>query len=394
MMLPRSVELFAGAGGLGLGVSLAGFRHLAVVEWNEHAVGTLLDNKARGLEPVAHWPILRGDVRELDYAALPGPVALVSGGPPCQPFSIGGKHSGHLDRRDMFPAAVAAVRALRPRAFLFENVRGLARPAFRDYLRYVLSQLRFPAEARRAREAWPAHLRRLEGLAARGAAAGLSYTVAAKVLNAADYGVPQRRARLFIVGFRGDLEIPWRFPGATHSRARLLREQWVTGAYWERHRVARAARPPPLGLGARAQGRLFDEAGAKQPWRTVRDAIADLPEPAAGGAAGGAAGAPMNHDWQPGARAYKGHTGSPVDEPAKALKAGDHGVPGGENMLRRPDGAVRYFTVRESARLQTFPDGFGFCGSWTQNMRQLGNAVPVRLAQTVAAGIARALGRA
>jgi DNA (cytosine-5)-methyltransferase 1 len=91
--------------------------------------------------------------------------------------------------------------------------------------------------------------------------------------------------------------------------------------------------------------------------------------------------------FQSGARSYPGHTGSPIDEPAKTLKAGDHGVPGGENMLRRADGSIRYFSVRESARLQTFPDDFWFHGSWTETMRQLGNAVPVRLAKIVAASV-------
>jgi DNA (cytosine-5)-methyltransferase 1 len=79
-----------------------------------------------------------------------------------------------------------------------------------------------------------------------------------------------------------------------------------------------------------------------------------------------------------------GHTGSPLDEPAKTLKAGVHGVPGGENMLARPDGSVRYFTIRESARLQTFPDSFIFPDSWTESMRQIGNAVPVLLAEQIA----------
>jgi DNA (cytosine-5)-methyltransferase 1 len=73
---------------------------------------------------------------------------------------------------------------------------------------------------------------------------------------------------------------------------------------------------------------------------------------------------------------------------SKALKAGDHGVPGGENMMRFPDGEVRYYTIRESARIQTFPDDYRFYGSWTESMRQLGNAVPVALAQAVAQSIA------
>jgi DNA (cytosine-5)-methyltransferase 1 len=116
-------------------------------------------------------------------------------------------------------------------------------------------------------------------------------------------------------------------------------------------------------------------------WQTVRDALAGLPDPRKK--------PPIeNHRYQAGARSYPGHTGSPLDEPSKALKAGDHGVPGGENMLRYPNGRVRYFTVRESARIQTFPDEYVFPGSWTESMRQLGNAVPVKLAEAVASSIA------
>jgi DNA (cytosine-5)-methyltransferase 1 len=98
-----------------------------------------------------------------------------------------------------------------------------------------------------------------------------------------------------------------------------------------------------------------------------------------------------NHNFQDGARTYKGHTGSPLDLPAKTLKAGDHGVPGGENMMVLEDGSVRYFSVRESARLQTFPDGYVFHSSWTETMRQLGNAIPVALARRVAASVAERL---
>jgi DNA (cytosine-5)-methyltransferase 1 len=99
----------------------------------------------------------------------------------------------------------------------------------------------------------------------------------------------------------------------------------------------------------------------------------------------------LNHRLQPGARSYVGHTGSPIDWPSKALKAGDHGVPGGENMVVLPNGAVRYFTVREAARLQGFPDGYILHGAWSETMRQLGNAVPVMLAQAVAASVAQKL---
>jgi DNA (cytosine-5)-methyltransferase 1 len=127
----------------------------------------------------------------------------------------------------------------------------------------------------------------------------------------------------------------------------------------------------------------------EQPWRTVADALVGLPDPTKAISADIIV---HNHRYQPGARSYPGHTGSPLHEPAKTLKAGVHGVPGGENMLRRPDGSVRYFTVRESARLQTFPDDYVFHGSWTETMRQLGNAVPVELAAVVGRSVAQQIG--
>ena len=83
--------------------------------------------------------------------------------------------------------------------------------------------------------------------------------------------------------------------------------------------------------------------------------------------------------------------GSPLYRPAKALKAGDHGVPGGENMIAYPDGSVLYLSIRESARVQTFPDDYQFLGSWTKSMRQLGNAVPMELSRIVGESIAKAL---
>ena len=114
-------------------------------------------------------------------------------------------------------------------------------------------------------------------------------------------------------------------------------------------------------------------------WQTVRDAIGDLPDPTK----------PYditlyrNHEHRPGARTYAGHSGSLLDEPSKTIKAGAHGVPGGENMVVLDDGSVRYYTVRESARIQTFPDDYLFSASWTESMRQIGNAVPVKLAAAV-----------
>ena len=99
----------------------------------------------------------------------------------------------------------------------------------------------------------------------------------------------------------------------------------------------------------------------------------------------------LNHFLNPGARVYERHDGSNMDAVAKTLKAGHHGVPGGENIVRLDDGRVRYFSVRECARLQAFPDDWEFYGSWCGCMRQIGNAVPVTLGEVVAAPLAKAL---
>jgi DNA (cytosine-5)-methyltransferase 1 len=376
----RSIELFAGAGGLALGVDRAGFKHEAVVELNRNACGTIRQNNERG---VIHWPLFEADVRQIDYGEYQRNIDLLAGGPPCQPFSIGGKHKGYDDARDMFPEAARAVRELRPRVVLFENVKGLLRASFAKYFEYVILQLSYPEIVRSQSESWSDHLGRLEKYHTCGKRDSLQYHVVYRLLNAADYGVPQRRERVVIVGFRSDLKMEWSFPEPTHSQDSLLRDKWVTGEYWERHRVAKKDRPVAPPDTSQLLSKLGWFAPLEKPWLTVRDAISDLPDPSKPGATSNA----LNHRLIPGARAYKGHTGSLLDEPSKTLKAGDHGVPGGENMLARHDGTVRYFTVRESARLQTFPDDYEFFGSWTESMRQLGNAVPVELGRAVAGSI-------
>ncbi len=381
----RSVELFAGAGGLALGLAHAGFNHEAVVEWNSDSCNTIRENQRRGIKPMDHWPLFEMDVRAFDYSAIAPNLDLLAGGPPCQPFSLGGKHAGPSDARDMFPEAVRAVRELQPRAFLFENVKGLLRESFSRYFEYVYLQLTYPEIVRSSGEQWVDHLVRLEQYHTQGRHDGLFYRVLFSQLNAADYGVPQRRERVLLVGFRYDLGFDWAFPRPTHSYDALLYSQWVSGVYWERHEVPLCERPQ---ISSKLQKRV-DHLRASafppldQPWRTVRDAIADLPDPTLIVAEGNVS----NHRFNPGARVYAGHTGSALDEPAKTLKAGDHGVPGGENMLAFSDGRVRYFTVRESARLQAFPDDYSFSGSWTESMRQLGNAVPVTLGQVLATSI-------
>ncbi len=374
-----SVELFAGAGGLALGLSQAGFKHLAVVERDTEACASLHHN-AKRIPWMRAWPILETDTRELDYAEWTGSVSVLSAGAPCQPFSQGGKRRGEEDERNMFPEVFRAVRAMRPEAIIIENVKGLLRESAAEYFDYILAQLRFAGCAIAPGESWTEHRARLHGLKTNGAeeSCDLRYEVAHQLLNSADYGLAQHRERVFVIGFRSDLGVQWRRLQPTHSRDSLLYAQWVNGSYWNEHGVTPTQEPPRMRKRIGQLG-LFD-APSEARWRTVRDALRDLSEPVDG----------EEHPWIsnhagiPGARSYPGHTGSPLDYPAKTLKAGAHGVPGGENMLRRPDGSVRYFTIREMARLQGFPDEFVVQGAWTRAMRQLGNAVPVNLARVVA----------
>ena len=287
----------------------------------------------------------------------------------------------------MFPTTVEIIRCTRPKAFILENVKGLTRASFANYFSYILFQLELPEIIRRPTETWQDHRSRLEREKTSGHHAGLSYEVVPRLINAANFGIPQRRERIFMVGFRRDTDARWCFPPESHSREALMVNQYVSGEYWDHHKVCSRDRPSIPDDIALAKFRR-NEPGEMLPWRTVRDALHGLPDPEI------TSGIFLNHRFQQGAKAYPGHTGSPLDLPAKTLKAGDHGVPGGENMLVKADGSVRYFTVRESARLQTFPDGYGFYGSWTETMRQLGNAVPVGLAQIVASSVAVSLATA
>jgi DNA (cytosine-5)-methyltransferase 1 len=386
----RSIELFAGAGGLALGSAYAGFRHEAVIEWDEDACNTITENRRRGVKFVKDWPeVVPTDVTRFDFSSFKTDLELIAGGVPCQPWSLGGKHKGHRDERNLFPDVVKIVRRLRPKAVLIENVKGLTRKVFANYFEYIKHQLRYPEITRKPRQTWMDHLRRLEQHHTSGSSEGLHYHLVARLLNAADYGIPQRRERIFIVAFRSDLGIEWTFPRESHSQDSLLWDQFVTGEYWDRHEIPKRSRPMVPG---RSISRINDMklalfAPVEKPWATVRDAIGDLPDPEVIADNGEF----LNHRHNPGARSYPGHTGSPLDEPSKTLKAGVHGVPGGENTLAYGNGQLRYFTVREAARIQTFPDEYVFHASWTESMRQIGNAVPVKLAELVSRDVAEHL---
>lgn len=383
MVKLNSIELFAGAGGLALGLHDAGFKPKAIVEFNKDACQTLRANQVfdYGLG------LYEGDVSAFDYLSILDDIELISGGPPCQPFSLGGKAKGHHDSRDMFPEAVRAIREIKPRAFIFENVKGLLRKNFFQYFEYIILQLQYPSIVKNDDEVWEAHRARLEKYHTQCNHAELEYKVVYRLVNAANYGIPQKRERVFIVGFRSDIDANWTFPNPTHSEEALFWDKWVTKEYWSRHRLACPVIDESTSRQVESIKQKFGMFNpALKPWVTVRDVLSDLPDPLSK-----EAGNYNHHVFKDGAKVYPGHTGSYIDEPSKALKAGGHGVPGGENMVRFEDGSVRYFTVRESARIQTFPDDFAFQGSWGEVMRQLGNAVPAELAKAVGESVFRVL---
>ena len=370
-----------------MGISRAGFQNVLAVEVDKWATETIAENQALYLPELAHWRLVRSDVVKIDYSSINHSIDLVIGGPPCQPFSMGGLHHAYLDSRDMFPEAIRAVRELKPSAFLFENVKGLSRATFRDYFDYIRLSLTYPVVEREVREEWEQHLGRLRVLEKEAYYDDHTYDVQVHKINAADYGVPQHRERIFIVGFVKKGGCRWSLPNPTHSRQALLHSKWLTKDYWKLHGIS-VPTDEDSERETQQAIRLRRRASELKPWLTVRDALRDLPDPERNPKA---AAEYHDHQFIRGARKYVGHTGSPWDRPAKTLKAGVHGVPGGENMLRRDDGSVRYFTIREVSRLQTFPDGMVFHGAWSQVMKQLGNAVPTHLAHILGESIHKAL---
>jgi DNA (cytosine-5)-methyltransferase 1 len=188
----NSLELFSGAGGLAKGLELAGFKHSGLVEFNKHAYASLCEN-------FDTKKVFFGDVRDFKLDELDN-IDLVAGGPPCQPFSLGGKHQADRDKRDMFPSAIQAIlfqrgsanERLKPKAFIFENVKGLLRTTFAEYFEYILLRLTYPSFNAEVNSNWQQHLAELRGMSQL-SFAGTKYNVQFKLINAADYGVPQNR---------------------------------------------------------------------------------------------------------------------------------------------------------------------------------------------------------
>ena len=351
---------------------MAGFDNRAFIEFNRDACETLRAN----FEPSK---VFEGDIRHYDFSVL-SEIDLVAGGPPCQPFSLGGKHKASDDSRDMFPYAIKAINELRPHAFIFENVKGLLRSSFAEYFDYIILRLKYPDYTDSGYSDWKEHLVNLRDLE-NCPQARPTYNVDYQLINAADYGIPQTRERVIIVGIRADIGSGFEFPKPQHSLERLLWDQYVSGTYWEKHGFAT---PPEYSHSPHFMRRIEgvkDRYGLippeSKPWTTMRDILGHLPDPAHD-----------NHDisdhqFRDGARSYPGHTGSIYDLPSKTIKAGAHGVPGGENMIRFSDNRIRYLTVHEAKLIQGFPADFKIYGAWGEAMRQIGNAVPPKIAETI-----------
>jgi DNA (cytosine-5)-methyltransferase 1 len=275
----------------------------------------------------------------------------------------------------MFPEVVRAVRELRPRAFIFENVRGLLFPRVRPYFDYILNQLRMPSLERQEGESWRAHNARLKKIPEE----RHEYRVYWQVLNAADFGLAQYRPRLVVVGARADEAGTFEWPEASHSRERLI-DALHQDEYWDEHGVPQAVRERVLAT-LPPQVEPAESGERVDRWLTVRDVISDL---------GPFNGDPL-HRLIPGARLYSKHTGSSLDWPAKTVKAGVNGCPGGEHIVRLDDGSHRYLSVRECAALQGFPRDYNFPYARTYTMRQIGNAVPIPLAEAIGNQVKEAL---
>ncbi|MTE16265.1 DNA cytosine methyltransferase [Nocardia aurantiaca] len=414
-----SVELFAGGGGLAMAVEAAGFRPLLFNEFAKRACETLALNRATPVE-VVDWeraipargerpPLVVGDVDKVEFEYLRGSVDVLAGGPPCQPFSLGGVAQGDEDARNGFPHMFRAIREMRPKAVICENVRGLLRPSFAPYFDYIKREMSLPFVERADGARWSDHDEILrKKVDSPDIPDDERYVVEHFPVNAADYGVPQIRNRVIIVAFRRDLGVDMgRYAdlvAATHSEESLY-EAMSSGAYWERHGM-KANHPVRRGVMERIPAArpipMSAEGEPLKPWRTLRDAL------------GGIDGQPplpdipddrldrteykpgkfTDHVGWPDARIYPGHTPNELDKPAKTVKAGVHGVPGGESVMLRDDGTHRYMTVRETARVMTFPDEWKLAGPRGEKMRQLGNAVPVLLGKVFADAVATVLAEA
>lgn len=305
-----SIEICAGAGGQALGLAMAGFSHIALVEYEKDYCDTLKRNRPE-------WNVICGDVREFSGVKYKGKVDLLAGGVPCPPFSVAGKQLGSEDERDLFPEAIRLIGEIQPRAVMLENVRGLLDPVFLDYRTSILNQI-----------------------------TELGYKVQIKLLNANDYGVPQLRPRVIIVGIRNDEKGEFHYPEEHPETAKSVGETLLD---------------------------LMKANGWKKADRWAKSANTIAPTIVGGS---------------------KKH-GGPDLGPARARKAwatlGVNGL-GVANEAPEPDfEGMPKLTPRMIARIQGFPDTWDFGKKKTAACRMIGNAFPPPVACAVGKEIRRVL---
>jgi len=319
----QSIELFAGAGGMALGMEKAGIGHVLLNDFDRYATATLQKNRPK-------WPVIHGDVSEIDFAPYHGKADLLTGGFPCQSFSYAGKKLGLEDTRGtLFYEFARALQETRPKIFLAENVRGLLNHDKGRTLQTIMSVFRSMGY----------HL------------------LEPKVLKAIHYHVPQKRERLFIVGIREDYADRVTFEWPEESRRIFTLKD------------------------ALCKGDLYPTDVPESPGQSYpqkKKAILDLVPPG-----GYWRDLPVDLQKEYMMKSYYlggGKTGIARriawDEPSLTLTCS----PAQKQTERCHPEETRPFTVREYARIQTFPDDWIFEGSVTQQYKQIGNAVPVNLA--------------
>lgn len=328
-----SIELFAGAGGLALGVEKAGFNTLGLIEYDKDAADTLKKNRP-------NWNVINDDIANIScldlekyFSIKKGELDLLSGGAPCQAFSYAGKRLGLEDARGtLFYHYALFLEKLQPKMFLFENVRGLLT---HDHGKTYSTMLDIFTRA--------------------------GYTIDKQVLNAWNYGVPQKRERLITIGIRNDLvgKTEYRFPKA-HGYKPVLRDVLLD-----------CPDGPGVPYGEKKR-KIFELVPAGGYWRDIDPAIAKEY---------------MKSCWD----MEGGRTGilrrMSLDEPSLTVLTS----PSQKQTERCHPLEARPFTVRENARCQTFPDDWEFCGNVSAQYKQVGNAVPVNLAYDIAREIVHSL---
>jgi DNA (cytosine-5)-methyltransferase 1 len=370
-----SIEICAGAGGQAVGLHQAGFRHLALVEIDRHAVETLELN----IEDHELWAwerkycdILSADVKDFDpdkhlvkgAERLKYGVDLLAGGVPCPPFSHAGKQLGRDDERDLFPRMLELVQILKPKAVMIENVRGIMDPKFSDYREWIVAKLQggdyWGEDGERAHED------------------GLGYTVSKwGVLEASNFGVPQLRPRAILVAFRDDVikDLKYEWPSATH-------EDPVSVADSLEASMRERFEPYFEGVHAEKARDAFDR------WlKKARERDAELRGKGGGVAptlVGGSkkhGGADLGPSRAKAAWKQLGVSGMGVaNDPATSAKKQTE-----DRDLFGPDGPM--LTVRQAAIIQGFPAEWDFSGGKTAQYRQVGNAFPPPVARAVGKSI-------